>query len=58
MVAYLKSFDFILESLVPSFIESLARLDVEVDRAQFLNPSGDFIFKDGLKVWLIQEEVR
>ena len=58
MVAYLKSFDFILESLVPRLIESLARLDVEVDWTQFLNPSGDFIFEDVLKVWLILEEVR
>ena len=58
MVAYLKSFYFILEFLVPSLVESLTRLDVEVDRAQFLNPSGDFIFEDGLYVWLILEEAR
>jgi len=58
MVAYLKSFDFILESLVPSLVESLARLDVEVYRAQFLYPSGDFVFEDGFDVWLILEEVR
>ena len=57
MVTYLKSFYFILESLVPRLVESLARLDVKVDWAQFLNPSGDFIFEDGLKVWLILEEV-
>ena len=58
MVTYLKSFDFILECLIPSLVEPLARLNVEVDRAQFLYPGRDFIFQDGLNVWLILKEVR
>lgn len=58
MVTYLKSFDLILECLVPCLVEPLARFDVEVDWAQFLQPGRDFIFEDGLNVWLILEEVR
>jgi hypothetical protein len=58
MVTNFKSLDFILESLVPSLVEPLARLDVEVNRAQFLYPGGDLVFEDALNVWLICEEVR
>ena len=62
MVTNFKSLDFILESLVPSLVESLARLDVEVDRAQLLYPGGDFVFEDApaaaLYVGSILEDVR